>query len=859
MDARAGPEEEPTAPEVGNMASGDAHGVTVQAGAIYGGVRIHAGDNDRAPPRQLPMPVGAFVNRAEELAVLSAAPSSEARRHSIHAICGGPGTGKTALALHWAGRDGPFPDGELYIDMRAYGPGRPVSVDLALDVFLRSLNVPPDDIPREIDQRAAMYRSRTSGKRLLVLVDNVAGAEQVRPLLPGSTTCRVVVTSRSTLPGLVVREGAIRLLLGELGVDDSLDVFRTIVGADKVDHDPIAAAKLVELCGRLPLALRIVAERVAHSGEPDLARAVEALTNENERLDALDDPDDELASVRAAFAYSYHRLGVEDARVFRLLGVHPTKSLPMRAVAALTDLGAAAARRAVDRLVKMSLLDRVAHERYRLHDLLRLYAAERAQIEENSAEQQAALRRLASWYLRNVDAAQRRILPNIGTPEPAGVADAGPILEFPTVDSAMTWFETERENLVDLTVAAKRAAFLRTGRPPGVIALGDEGPPLRKESTVEQRTHAVVSFYAFQRDVHGVGVHDRWVRPGVSGRVRYRRMLHHLGSRSYVSQRRRVGRPVPREVPRGKILTPGQVDAIHDACARWDDERLSWVGRLRDRLLFETLAETGMRQAHRPGAARRLLHAAPTTQLRPRQRLPRMRELRHRPDLPAPTRTPTPGDPRAHLWPQGLAPRPHRHSDGRQQRLAPVASGRKPQARSDHRHPGRPRSRRPPPRPVTRGPGPRPMTTADDIRVANLRQAARRKQADADARARQAVKHARKSQQPVTFRGIAEAAGVSTSFLYNHPELRAQIDRLRGSSSPRPRRGDDPTGQVATLKALLEAAASEKTALLRRNEQLNNRLAAAHGELLELRRSVGATNRSSSATASGVADQAPSP
>lgn len=457
MGAVSGSDGDPTAPEVVNVVGGDAHGVTVQAGAIYGGVRIHAGDDGGAPPRQLPMPVGAFVNRAEELAVLTAASPPEGLRPSILAICGGPGTGKTALAVHWAGREGPFPDGELYIDMRAYSPGRPVSTNRALDMFLWSLHVPSDDIPRGIDQRTAMYRSCTAGKRLLVLIDNVAGAAQVRPLLPGSTTCRVVVTSRSTLPGLIVREGAIRLLLGELSVDDSLDVLRAIVGADKVDRDPTAATRLVELCGRLPLALRIVAEREARSVESDLARAAEALADESERLDVLDGPDDELASVRTAFMYSYRRLDSDEARAFRLLGLHPGKTIPVSAVAALIDSGLASVRRVVDRLVTMSLLERVAHERYRLHDLLRLYAAERARIDESPAAQQAALRRLASWYLRNVDAAQCRILPNIGTPVPTGLDAAGPILEFPTVEAAMTWFETERENLVDLTVAAMRA------------------------------------------------------------------------------------------------------------------------------------------------------------------------------------------------------------------------------------------------------------------------------------------------------------------------------------------------------------------------------------------------------------------
>ena len=149
-------------------------------------------------------------------------------------------------------------------------------------------------------------------------------------------------------------------------------------------------------------------------------------------------------------------------------------------------------------------------------------------------------------------------------------------------------------NAADLVTLGAFKAFLRTGRSVGVLKLQGEERAVRKDSTVEQRTHAVVSFYAYQRDVHGVPVHERLVRPARSGRPRYRRSLHHLGSRSAVSHRS-VGRPAPREVPRRKILTPAQAAAILDACAQWDDQRLRWVGRLRERLFFETLAETGMR------------------------------------------------------------------------------------------------------------------------------------------------------------------------------------------------------------------------------------------------------------------------
>lgn len=454
--ARPGP-----ATAVQNVVDGGTHGVTIQVGTVHGDVRLDGpppgGVTPPAPPRLLPAPVGRFVNRESQLALLDASSDADPATGSpqvVHVICGGPGTGKTALVVRWAHTGDRFPDGQLYIDMRGYGPGHPLAPGEALDLFLRALHVPPDDIPRELDGRVSMYRSVLAGKRALVVIDNVASVDQVRPLLPGAPTCRVVATSRSTLSGLVAREGATRMIIGELSVEDSLALLREIAGVAKVDADVVAAEQVVALCGRLPLALRVVAERASLGLDPDLAPTVEALQDEQERLDALDDPDDELSSVRAVFAYSYRRLHGEQARVFRLLGLHPGPAIPLTAVAALTGLDRRSARRAVEDLVRVSLVEAVAPERYRLHDLLRLYAAERAREDEDRGARQAALRRLGLWYVRSVDAAQRTVLPSIGTPDPPGrPLDLPDVPVFASVDAAMRWFEAEKQNLVELLQA----------------------------------------------------------------------------------------------------------------------------------------------------------------------------------------------------------------------------------------------------------------------------------------------------------------------------------------------------------------------------------------------------------------------
>ncbi|PSK95728.1 NB-ARC domain-containing protein [Murinocardiopsis flavida] len=437
----------------------DASGAVVQAGAVHGDVHISAsGRQTQTTPHQLPLNVNGFVNRRGDLATLDALVVAAASHQPpgwtapmvVSTIAGAPGIGKTALAVHWAHRvRSDFSDGDLYVDMRGYGPGPRVEAVQALDTLLRALDVTPDRIPVDLDGRAALFRSLLSGKRVLVLIDNAASADQVRPLLPGSPESLVLVTSRSTLPGLVAREGASRMVLDILTPDESLTLLRQIVGAERVDSEPAAARRLAQLCVHLPLALRITAERVNSRPRAALSDFVAELSDEKERLDALGFEDDELSDVRAAFAASYNNLDPDAARLFRLTGLHPGNEFGVHACAAMADISTSAARRLLDRLARVHLVSETGTDRYRSHDLLRLYAAERAAEDETPTERTTVLRRMLDWYLRSVYNGHRVILPafrELPLPPPEGSADPP---AFDSVDDAMRWFETERSNLVD--------------------------------------------------------------------------------------------------------------------------------------------------------------------------------------------------------------------------------------------------------------------------------------------------------------------------------------------------------------------------------------------------------------------------
>lgn len=419
---------------------------------------------ERPAPQQLPPDVSGFSGRSGELDRLAGVLEETGTRSStvvIASMSGMAGVGKTTLAVHWAYRvRDRFPDGTLFVDLRGYGrTGPAVRPEEVLDGFLRALHAPPAAIPTTLEERAAMYRSLLDGRRMLIVLDNAASSEQVKWLLPGAGGCVAVVTSRSGMSGLVVRTGAHRVPVDLLSQEESLSLLREVVGAARVDAEPGAAVELTRLCADLPLALRLAAERAAVRPHFTLAELAQELQDEHRRLDLLAVADDETMAVRAAFAWSYRALPPEVARTFRLLGLHPGPDLGLDAVVVLTGQDGRRAREQLDALTDAHLLQRTARGRYRLHDLLRVYARDRAHADETAAERDAAVRRILDWYLHTADATDRVLMPGrrrvpLDPPRPESEPAA-----LDSADAALSWCERERLNLV---AATRHAA--RTGR-----------------------------------------------------------------------------------------------------------------------------------------------------------------------------------------------------------------------------------------------------------------------------------------------------------------------------------------------------------------------------------------------------------
>jgi DNA-binding SARP family transcriptional activator/Tfp pilus assembly protein PilF len=429
-------------------------------------------------PRELPADVSAFTGRAAELAELdrllgapaaAAAPGSvqagpvqagpgRAPAAVISAVSGTAGVGKTALAVHWAHRAASrFPDGQLYVNLRGYDPARPVTAADALAGFLRALGVPGPDIPPGQDERAARYRSLLAGKRMLVVLDNAGQAEQVRPLLPGTPGCSVVVTSRDALAGLVARDGAARLELDLLPLDEAIALLGELIG-EPARANPDATAELARQCARLPLALRVAAERAAAHPQVPLADLVADLAGQ-QRLDLLNAPGDPSTAVRAVFSWSYQQLSAQAARMFRLLGSHPGPDITATAAASLAGVTEADARRPLRELARAHLIAEHVPGRYGFHDLLRAYAADQAHAREDPAEREAALGRVLDHYLHTAARAAFLLNPakepvDLAPPRPG--ATAWQPADYP---QAMAWFEEEHQVLLAAVSLAAASGF----------------------------------------------------------------------------------------------------------------------------------------------------------------------------------------------------------------------------------------------------------------------------------------------------------------------------------------------------------------------------------------------------------------
>lgn len=395
-------------------------------------------------PRQLPPDIRAFTGRAGALDWLDGLLSQlDGPAPVVVVIDGIGGVGKTALAVRWGHRVAQrFPDGQLYLDLRGFAAMRPLTPGEAVARLLAALGVDPAAVPARTDVAAARLRGRLAGRRMLLILDDAATAEQVRPLLPGTGGCLVLVTSRRRLSGLVARDGAHRLPLQPLDAAESTSLLATLVGHERIEAEPAAAAALAELCGHVPLPLRVVAAGLAGADPPRLGEWVERL-RAGDRLRLLAVPGDPRASVDAAMAASYQRLPGAARRMFRLLGLAPVPSIAVPAAAALAGLRPTEAAVQLAILVEARLLEEHAG-RYTWHDLVRAYAHRQGLREEPAAAREAALSRLYEYYCATAEDASVVIHPLGRPPEtPDPVLPAARSLTFATRAQAMSWVENE--------------------------------------------------------------------------------------------------------------------------------------------------------------------------------------------------------------------------------------------------------------------------------------------------------------------------------------------------------------------------------------------------------------------------------
>jgi DNA-binding SARP family transcriptional activator len=420
-------------------------------------------------PRQLPPPVRHFVGRAGELKALAGlleqAAGASARDSTggmvvISAIGGTAGVGKTALAVHFAHQVAErFRDGQLYVNLRGFDPsGTPLTPADAVRGFLGALGVPLEHVPASPDAQAALYRSLLSGRQMLILLDNARDAAQVRPLLPGSPGCLVLVTGRSKLVGLVAAESAHPIMLDVLSDVESADLLARRIGAERVAREPAAAAELTGLCARLPLALALTAARAAaHLGFPLAALAAE-LRDARQRLDVLE-TGEPAGDVRAVFSWSYQHLTAPAARMFRLLGVHPGPGITVPVAASLAAAPAGAVRRELGELTAAGLLSEHAPGRYAFHDLLRAYAAEQAAEQDDDSLRRAAIGRMLDHYLHTAYAAALLANPTrepiaLGAPQPGAAPE-----HLAGDGEALAWFQAEHQVLLAAIELAAASGF----------------------------------------------------------------------------------------------------------------------------------------------------------------------------------------------------------------------------------------------------------------------------------------------------------------------------------------------------------------------------------------------------------------
>lgn len=437
--------------EVSGVVSGAAAQVRVRPG--LGSLLPGQEPLERPVPRRLPPSPLSFVGREAELARLDSM-LGESDRSVIVSITGMAGVGKTALAVQWADRVRErFPDGTLFVSLRANNSLDPLAPEIALDAFLAELGVQADRVPQEPTAMAALFRALTAGRRMLIVLDDAASTEQVRPLLTGERRCLTLVTSRSQLTGLVTGHGATRLNLDVLAPDEAMDLLRLRLGTERVDAEPEAAGELARLCGHLPLALAVAGARATARPQWSLHDFVERLTDSDARLQAFSRAE---VSVRSALDLSYGSLRAVAARAFRLLSLHPGADFSTSEAVSLVGASSASTRLLLHELTESHMIEPIGRDRFQFHSLLREYATERTEVDDPPAERHRAVRRALLWYLHTADSAAQALAPQRTRENLIGKPAAVESLTFETHEEALEWFEAERANLVD---AVSRAAL----------------------------------------------------------------------------------------------------------------------------------------------------------------------------------------------------------------------------------------------------------------------------------------------------------------------------------------------------------------------------------------------------------------
>ncbi|HKD96956.1 MAG TPA: BTAD domain-containing putative transcriptional regulator [Micromonosporaceae bacterium] len=418
-----------------------------------------------AVPRQLPATARHLRLRQRERDAMTAALDAE-HRHVILAVEGMAGVGKTTLAVEWAYQViDRFPDGQLYLNLRGFdSAGPPMAPAAALSVFLTALGVPDDRVPADPDARAALYRSLLANKRILVILDNAEDIDQVRPLLPGSSTCATVVTSRTRLTGLAAGYGARRLELDLLDDAEAHRLLAAHLDDEELRDDPGATAELVTLCGRLPLALTVAAARAASHRRLSIRALNAQLRDEERRLDALE-AGDWGTDVRAVFSWSYHRLDAPAARMFRVLALHPGPDLDTPVAASLAGVPVVEAARTLHELTRTHLVHEHLAGRFQLHDLLRAYAAEQGRRYDAEAERKEAIGRMLEHYLRAARDAALLVDPSRPSPSLDACPPGVTCQRFSHPTQALAWMRAEREVLpLAIAAAAGAGAYEQAGR-----------------------------------------------------------------------------------------------------------------------------------------------------------------------------------------------------------------------------------------------------------------------------------------------------------------------------------------------------------------------------------------------------------